>query len=155
MFQKNPFAAILKGSSLPLDRLARDKQQPNIPATVRREEPIPHTGGLSEEEMSRVIRAVYRQGRMKDIPFLAVNTGAQLLLPAQDFRSYIFIQNQSAGDQIIVRFGQAPSFGPGVQGLGVVIPPNFGFYEPILVPLDEVWIIGGAASVPGILLYAV
>lgn len=109
--------------------------------------PTPNPASPTEQMLGALLRAIYRQGRVQDVTSLA-GTTATRVLDTNEQRSYFFIQNQSAVDTIVIRFGAQPSIGSSGQFVGVAIAPNFGFYEPIMVPVQECWIIASAASVP-------
>jgi hypothetical protein len=68
-----------------------------------------------------------------------VQTASQLLTTGNPFRSYLLIQNKSASN-IFVSFGKsADTFN------GVLIEAG-GNYEPFIVPVNDVYVIGSAVN---------
>jgi hypothetical protein len=136
------------GTNLPLDVIIA--QRGTLPD---RAHPGIHTSGVGgagpdiSALASMLKSSIYRQGRVRD-SVGTVGLVAARVLEDDPSRSYFFIQNQSATDIIVVRFGAAPSIGSGGQFVGVAIAPNFGFWEPIMVPTQECWLIASAAAVP-------
>lgn len=99
-----------------------------------------------------LVAALWRQAAVFMQPF-TVGTTAILLRPAEN-RKYLFLQNQSATQNMALGLNQPPGPLTGSPVSGLVILSNFGFYEPLVVPQGEIWIIAAAAATPGILLYS-
>ena len=68
------------------------------------------------------------------------NTEGQLLA-ANSVRNYLLIQNKDASGDVYVTFGAAPA----TTAAGVKIAAG-GFYEPSVVPTDQIRAIGSIAS---------
>lgn len=66
----------------------------------------------------------------------------------EEHRSYLLIQNTHATQILYIGFGYVPN-----AGNGLVLGPG-GFYEPLWVPQNEIWIVGSGAGTTGLLLYA-
>jgi len=79
-------------------------------------------------------------------PF-SVGTAATRILVAE-YRTYIFIQNTHPTQFLYVGIGYEPN-----NTIGMTIGPN-GYYEPLRVPQNEIWLLGSGAGTTGILLYA-
>ncbi len=108
---------------------------------------------LSREQFDALTHAPNRTMPMQTRPF-AVTTTPALILDNQPTRGYLFVQNQDAASNIVVGFGQAPSVS-GTVANGLIIPPNLGYYEPLAVPTDELWIMSTAGTVAGFVLFSV
>lgn len=136
------------GTNLPLDVIIAqhgtlpDRAHPGIHSDSGQARPMDLAALIASLKSN-----IYRQGRVRD-SIGTVGLTAVRVLEDDPSRSYFFIQNQSAIDTIVVRFGAAPSIGSGGQFVGVAIAPNFGFWEPIMVPTQECWLIASAAAVP-------
>lgn len=102
------------------------------------------------DQFTALIRTIWKQGTIAQYPF-TVGTAAVRLRPAEP-RQYVFLQNQSGANQMALGIGKPPS-AVGVTPVdGLVIGINLSFYEPILVPQDELWIVAAGAGTPGLLL---
>ena len=111
------------------------------------------TFALTAEQFRLLLQGIWRRGRLIVQPFLATNV-APLVLRPQEPRYYCFIQNQSLVNQLAVNFGRPAGF-PGIVPVdGIIIPPNFGFYEPLMVPQDEISVTASGINTPGILIYS-
>lgn len=93
-----------------------------------------------------VLRGLERQARFVPINFAAGI--ASNLLHSQQKRRYLFIQNTSAAGILYLGFGYAPT-----ATTGLIIQPG-GFYEPFQVPDNDIFVLGSAASVTGVMLFA-
>lgn len=101
-----------------------------------------------------LLRTLWKKTKVLTLPFVATNAAPINILPEQPERCYFFIQNQSGVNQLVVNFG-APAGATGLIPVnGVILQPLPGFYEPIAVPTNEVWVSASAGSTPGIVVYA-
>lgn len=107
---------------------------------------------LTPEQLDALIRATFRQNDTFILPFV-VGTDPVQLRPAEN-RRYLFVQNQSGANNMALGINGPPGPLTGVPVNGLVIPTNFGFYEPLVVPQGEIWIVAAAANTPGVLIYA-
>lgn len=143
------------GSNLPLDLIAlRAAHQPRDITQPREVEVAGVPLRLSEDQFQRLLDAVFRRANIVMQTFLATNA-APIQLRPQEKRSYLFIQNQSVANNMVLKTGASPSAFGTVPADGIIVPANLGFYEPIQVPQDSLWIIAAAAATPGLLIYAV
>lgn len=110
------------------------------------------TGRLAPDQFQQLLAAVWRQSELFMLPFV-VGAVPLRLRPAEK-RTYLFLQNQSLLNNMALGFNEPPGPVASVPTAGVVIPANFGFYEPLNCPQGEVWIVAAAANTPGILVYA-
>jgi hypothetical protein len=109
---------------------------------------------LTIEQLTELLRAIWKRGELIVTPFLATNAGnPQLIRPAEG-RSYCMIQNQSGGAQIFVNFGRPPGPVAGAPIDAFILGANLGFYEPIMVPQNEIYVSASAAATPGVLVWA-
>jgi hypothetical protein len=108
---------------------------------------------FSPEQLEKLLIASWRRGRIITQPFLAQAVAASLLRP-QEPRFYLFIQNQSAVNTLVVNFGRDAGAATIVPVDGVVIAANFGFYEPLMVSQDTISVRASGANTPGVLLYS-
>ena len=98
-------------------------------------------------------RTVIR-GELLVTPFVATNVNP-IKVRDGETRSYLFIQNQAAINQMVVGFGQPPGPAGGIPVNGLIIQPNMGFYEMLVfVTQQPIWILGSAAATPGVILHA-
>ena len=88
-------------------------------------------------------------------PFLTEAT-AQQIIPANARRAYLLVQNKDPANDLLVNFGQKPT-----AFNSVIIEPR-GNYEFVggsfggaFVPMDSVWVLGGAVSMNGVLVEGV
>lgn len=77
------------------------------------------------------------------LPYTTISSN---VLPAQA-RTYIFLQNLSAAQNLYVGFGFQPN---GIAGIGLRIPPG-GFYEPFQVPQNDIFVAGDGVGVVTVL----
>jgi len=122
-----------------------DKDQPQIPNA-------PANGGffswfLNMRQFNPLLRAARRQSEFFAVPFTQ-GLVASLLLVRENQRSYFLIQNNHATATMYVGFGYIPT---SVTGLKILAG---GYYEPIQVPTNEVYIISDTAGANGVALYA-
>lgn len=117
------------------------------------------TAGPSESDtplppwqFSQLLDALWRRNNVFMQPFLA--GAVPILLRPAEKRQYLFIQNQSAANQFTIGINQAPDPPAAVPANGLIIPINLGFYEPLVVPQGEIWVVAAAANTPGVLLYS-
>jgi hypothetical protein len=103
---------------------------------------------IDPEQFQQIVAANYKPGSLIQIPF-TVGAAAQMLIPKQEGRKYLFVLNTSAVNRIFLGFGFAPS-----AVTGVVLEINLGFYEPNVVPNQEIWALGAGAGTTGVLIYA-
>jgi hypothetical protein len=108
---------------------------------------------LSSEQLEKLLVGIWRRGNLIIQPFSATNV-APIQIRPQESRFYCFIQNQSGLNQISVNFGR-PAGPLGIVPVdGIVIAPNFGFYEPIMVPQDSISVMAAGVNTPGIIIYS-
>jgi len=74
---------------------------------------------------------------------------AQLVLPAQEF-SYFLLQNLDGVASVYLGFGIVPDV---TNKRGILIPSEQA-YEPLMVPQNDIWIIGSATG-KATLIYSV
>lgn len=96
----------------------------------------------------------WKRARLIVQPFLATNVGEPVQIRPQESRTYFFIQNQSGATQMVVNFGRPGSGLAGVPVDGVILGAGLGFYEPIAVPQDAIYVGAAAAGTPGVIVYA-
>lgn len=81
-------------------------------------------------------------------PFTAPLANAIIVRPEEQ-RTYFLIQNTHPTSQLLVGIGYEPN-----ADTGIIIGPN-GYYEPIRIPQNEIWVRGvGVAACTGVVLYA-
>lgn len=114
--------------------------------------------GRTIEELTRLILQRLQEtgsvirGELIPTPFTAT-LNPQLIRPAER-RSYFFLQNQSAANQIVLGFGSQPGPAGATPVAGLIIAPNFGFYEMLVfVTQQPIWVVASAAPTPGIMLH--
>lgn len=112
---------------------------------------------LSDDQFERLLRSIWREVDVLMLPFVATNAagGAIQLLPQHTRRSYLFIQNQSGAAQLICNFGSPPGAIGTIPANGIIIGAFPGFYEPIAVPRNELWVAASAPATPGLLIYSI
>lgn len=94
--------------------------------------------------------AAIMSGTLFQLPFTA---GLQAIqLRPQERRGYLFIQNQSVLNQLIVGFGRAPNAGTPNDGLLLPIFPSFIEFDKY-VPDNTIYVIGTGAGTTGIVLF--
>lgn len=140
--------ARVSGMADALAETMRDQAQQETPVT---EVPVSFVE-LWHEQFNEMIRALRNRGDLQQIPFTAQVQAAKLR--EGETRDYVFIQNQDGANQLIVGFGNPPGIAGTVPVNGLIIPPNLGFYEPLVVPQNDIWVIASAANTPGLLLIA-
>lgn len=123
---------------------ASDPAQPGIdPATLQT-----IRSWIDPWQLQQLLAANYKPGSLIQIPF-TVGAAAQMLIPKQEGRSYLFVLNTSGVNRLFLGFGFAPTVVTGVP-----LEINLGFYEPNVVPNQEIWALGAGAGTTGILIYA-
>lgn len=137
-------------TSLPLDLLTRNVPSvasgPSVPA-------LPYVGPAQPAGKMTVAG---RQVSMLKRAFIAVNTAPISILVAQS-RAYLFIQNQSGVSQMVFSFGVPPGAAGIIPVDGEILGPGLGAHEydgSGAIPNDELWVLGAAAQVPGVVFYA-
>lgn len=117
-------------------------------------EPVGNIVLLDREQLEMLLMANYRMGNLTTNPFM-VGVAPIKLRPAER-RTYIFIMNQSttAGVNLGIGINKPPGDLTAVPADAVLIGPNFGYYEPWVVPVGEIWIAATAANTPGYIVYA-
>lgn len=146
----NGFGTVVKGRYNLPDSAGRTAPQRAAAAQAEQSSRF----GFDGDAFSTLLRTLWKKAKVLTQPFVATNAGPIQLLPEQSDRCYFFIQNQSGVNQIVVNFG-APAGATGLIPVnGVVIQPLPGFYEPIAIPSNEVWVSASAANTPGIIVYA-
>jgi hypothetical protein len=123
------------GGNQPYDLLARRFPKP---------QPAP---GTPPEPMLRAIR---RQVMMLPLVVTCNNINAVALLPLQEDRTYLIVINPSAVATLFLGVDFQPTTGSGIPLL-----PNGGFYEPICVPGNDIWVLSSVASSVVLSLYSV
>lgn len=99
-------------------------------------------GDLSRVFIPRLERRAYHQ-------LQAFNVGAAWVKARpEEPRVYFFIINNDAANNLFVAYAELD----GTNG-SIAIGPG-GFYEPWVIPINEIWIRGAAANVNGILSIA-
>jgi hypothetical protein len=123
---------------------------PALPVTPQG--PQPNDFRLALDQFTQLLAAIWRQSEVFMLPFSAQILPVRIR-PAEN-RKYMFIQNQSGAAQLALGINQPPGpFGTNPVA-GLVIPANFGFYEPLVIPQGEIWVSASAANTPAILLYS-
>lgn len=105
-------------------------------------DPYAFADTVAAEMLSRVEKRVI----FNAIPF-SVGATVQRLRPEED-RYYFIIQNTHPTNFLYIGFGYEPN-----QATGLSIGPN-GYYEPLWVPQNEIYLLANNASTTGIILYA-
>lgn len=103
---------------------------------------------LPVEQITALISAFWRKAKLLPQPFV-VGINNPLLVRAAEDRYYFFLINYDPLNTLTVNFGKAPA---GVND-GIKLQPN-GFYEPLAIPQQDIWLLGGAAGVVGELVVA-
>ena len=102
---------------------------------------------LDSQQYGTQQQNINRQFNFAASPFIA-GTAAFLLRPGEN-RYYFLLQNNSATATLYLGLGYSPTTLTGIQ-----IPPG-GNYEPLCVPQNDVWVLGSAANLAGVIVYAV
>lgn len=105
----------------------------------------PQTGAIDWAQLFEVLLdAINRRAHFTLVPFTATTAalGGPLRLRPEEPRRYCLIQNTSA-NQLFVGFQSPPT-----PANGLLIGAG-GFFEPLWVPQDEIWLLGGAAGTTG------
>ncbi len=102
---------------------------------------------MNMRQFNPLLRAARRQSEFFQVPFTQ-DTIADLLLVRENQRSYFFIQNNHATAIMYIGFGFIPT-----STTGIKLPPG-GFYEPIQVPTNEIYLLSDTAGANGVILYA-
>lgn len=123
------------GYPLPQPVRPGDFQDPNLPAQFR-DQILSGLGG------GRL------RGRFMAIPF-TIGVQPFVIVPSQPSRYYFFIVNNSAANRIFVGFDIDPN-----ANNGVVLEANLGFYEPWIVPTNEIRVAAAAAATSGLCIVA-
>lgn len=78
-----------------------------------------------------------------------VFTAGTSVIKVQDFtmRKFFLIQNKSAAGTLYVGFGYEPTPGNSIE-----LPAGVGF-EPFSYPINDIWVVGTVANMPGVLIY--
>jgi hypothetical protein len=99
------------------------------------------------------IREELKYCNFNNVPITGIGTASAriLLAPrANTRRTYLFIVNSHAANSLFATFGQDST-----TTIGIPIQPNFGFVEyNVVVPQDDIFLIGSAAGTTGVLVYA-
>lgn len=138
---------------VPLDLIALRSARPSGPV-------VPQLDGgvapvqLTLEQLTELLRAIWRKGELIVQPFLASNVGNPVQIRPAESRSYVMVQNQSGANQIFVNFGRPPGVAGGTPIDAFILGANLGFYEPICVPQNEIYVSAAAAATPGVLVWA-
>lgn len=103
---------------------------------------------MPEEQVSRFLKAIRKQGHMIMKP-IVVGAAAINLLPQQEGRYYLILINSSGVNRMFVGLDVMPAI-----GFGVPLEINFGFWEPWVVPDNEINIIAAGAGTTGTCVYA-
>ena len=93
-----------------------------------------------------LIQHIDRGVSMTVQPF-SVGAVATLVRPEEE-RRYFFIQNTHAANNLFLGIGFAPT------AIYCIQIPALGFFEPLWVPKNEIWIAGSAAATTGAIGYA-
>lgn len=105
---------------------------------------------LVTEQLQRILRSNWKYGKVLQKAF-TVGTNAETLLPEDQSRRYLFILNISTVNQLWIGFDVEPN---PAAFIGLPLAINFGFYEPLMVPTNQIYIAGGAAGTNGICIYS-
>lgn len=138
-------------SPVPLpDDLAADEQPfAPYPNAGQKGPLVPGSGygpGYSQPEgISNYVKTL--RGTFLQMPF-TVGTTAIQLLPEEPQRSYLFLLNYSAANQIFVGFDTLPI----ANANGVTLAVNLGFYEPWIIPTNPIYVLASAAGTQGLLI---
>lgn len=88
-------------------------------------------------------------------PFVT-EAGAVQVIPANARRAYLLVQNKNAINDMFINFGQKATVFNGI----IIIPRgNYEFvggsFGGAFVPMDSIWILGGAVGMNGVLVEGV
>lgn len=103
---------------------------------------------LSDAQFNALLKNIRHQGHLIMKP-IVVGTTAINLLPQQQGRYYLLIVNTSAANRMFIGVDFIPS-----ANLGLPLEIDFGFWEPLVVPDNEINVIGAGANTTGVCLYA-
>lgn len=122
------------GNGVSLDTIAPD---PRLPLT-----------GLDRRQYEYMMRRIERRAHFSALAFSVGSTVATLIRRQED-RLYLLIQNTDAANKIYLGIGYQPS-----STTGIVLTAGT-VYEPFQVPDNDIFVLGSAAGVTGVLLFAV
>lgn len=155
------FSTIERSALSPADLLARtppESQQGGGPGGFA-SGPDPSPGmnspqylgavSIALEQLNRLLRASWRYGRILQKPF-TVGVTADTLLPVDQERRYLFILNIHAANTLWIGFDAEPN---ATGQIGLPLAANNGFYEPLVTPTNQIYIVGSGAGTNGICLY--
>lgn len=107
---------------------------------------------LAYDQFLALLEGIWKKEEIYTTPFVAG------LIPVKlrnaENRRYLFIQNQSTINNMAIGFNQPPGALAVAPTNGLIIPFNFGFYEPLVIPQGEIWIVAAANATPGFMLYS-
>lgn len=103
---------------------------------------------LTEQQIQRLLKAIERRGHLIMKP-IVVGTAAINLLPQQSGRTYLLIINTSGVNNLFLGLDVMPQ-----TTFGIPIAINFGFWEPLVVPDNEINVVGAGAGTTGVCVYA-
>lgn len=95
-------------------------------------------------------RMFRRQVNMLPAVISLNNTTVVPVLTQQIDRTYLFLVNLDAAATAFIGIGYQPT-----TGTGLPLQPNGGFYEPLQVPINELFGLSSAASSRILVLYAI
>ena len=98
-------------------------------------------------DIPQIALRVARQGNFYPVPFVA-NTISNEIVPADENRVYLFIQNHGVVS-MFVNFGNEA----GSPYLEILPAPN-GYFEPLVAPTNSIHIVTLSGTAAGILLQA-
>ena len=100
---------------------------------------------MTDEQFRRLMEVLEKRGTFQPQPF-TVGLEAVLIRP-QEGRRYFFIVNTHATARIVLGFGYAPTLTNGVP-----LFPNAGFYEPPIVPENDLFAVSDTVGATGVLI---
>ena len=137
-----------QGSSSPGQIYSGPGLQPDIPpadqATLLEE----MRTRLNDAQFALLLKAIRKQGHMIMKP-IVVGVTAINLLPQQEGRYYLLLINTSGVNRMFVGLDVQPQ-----ANLGIPLEINFGFWEPWVVPDNEINILAAGAGTTGVCVYA-
>ncbi len=83
--------------------------------------------------------SVRQNGPMGVRPFGAESTRSEMILPADDFRRYLLVQNNS-GVTLLIGLGAAP-----VAGQCLTLASG-GYWEPLVTPTDSIYVLAASGT---------
>jgi len=109
---------------------------------------VPGSSNQSSSQYAQYYQRLLR-GKFMQIPFTAQIAITQIR-PEELKRAYMFALNFHAANTIFLGFDTDPN-----ATNSVPLAPNFGFYEPWVIPTNAIFVNASGANTPGVLIVVV